>query len=46
MDGPKGAATFDCHWRIMESWVGTENVVSCRCYNEPTLFRNIVDYWP
>jgi hypothetical protein len=34
MGGPKGAASFDCHWRIMESWVGTENVSLIDLSNE------------
>jgi hypothetical protein len=40
-DGSTRSTTFDCHWKSMESWVGTNNLVLCSDYNMPTLFRNL-----
>ena len=40
-DGSTRHTTTDYHWKSMESWVGTTNLVFCSGYNAPILFRNL-----
>jgi hypothetical protein len=35
------STTFDCHWKSMESWIGTKHFVFYSGYNVPTIFQNL-----
>jgi hypothetical protein len=37
-DGSTGSATFDCHCKSMESWVGTKNLVG---YNVTRIIQSL-----
>ena len=37
--------TFGCHWKSMDSWVGTKRFAIFNGYNAPTIFRKIVQAW-
>jgi hypothetical protein len=39
--GTTGAMTFDCHWKSMESWVGTKLSAIGSWNNVATLFRSL-----
>ena len=41
MDWLISAMTSEYHWKRIESWVGTTQLVFCSGYNSSTLFRNL-----
>ena len=43
--GQPGSTTFECHWKSMERWVGTKNLVFCSDNTVSTLFRNLQRAW-
>jgi hypothetical protein len=40
-DETTDATTCNCHWEIMDCWVGTK-IAQCRIYNAFALFRNLL----
>ena len=39
--GSTASTNFDCHWKSLESWVGSKNLIFCSGYSTLTLFRNL-----